>query len=158
MTHHLDQVGCNNDKVRDDMKRYLAAFDEYDKDHSGTLDKEEIRNILKKAGAESDTNKYFNYCDADGDGRITKAEFMKGLCGFTLEENFQKICIAYDKDKSGTLEKNEIIGALKDCGFDVSGAEADGIDRLIKKLDKNGDGQLQYDEFISGFLKEKLAK
>ena len=58
-----------------------------------------------------------------------------------LLERFQKM----DKDKSGYLDRQEIIAGFKELGMKQTAAE---IDAIIAKADKNQDGKIQFEEFL----------
>ena len=51
-----------------------------------------------------------------------------------------------DTDGSGQLEVNELKIALEALGFD---SRRDETNRIIDDMDKNKDGQISYDEFLS---------
>lgn len=51
----------------------------------------------------------------------------------------------YDADRSGFLEKNEIYQALTSAGFVIS---QDNFDSLIAAIDTNGDGKIDFEEFV----------
>ena len=64
----------------------------------------------------------------------------------------QKIFNQYDTNKNGVLDKTEIIEAIKDLnghlvllGYTL---DEDEIQSIIKRADKNNDGQIQIEEFI----------
>eukprot|EP01120_Amphizonella_sp_Union-15-10_P011085 TRINITY_DN460_c0_g1_i2.p1 TRINITY_DN460_c0_g1~~TRINITY_DN460_c0_g1_i2.p1 ORF type:complete len:162 (+),score=46.37 TRINITY_DN460_c0_g1_i2:46-486(+) len=46
--------------------------------------------------------------------------------------------------KDGKLDRNEVVDTLKDFGYTVTPEQADGI---IKSMDRNGDGKIQFEEF-----------
>ena len=67
----------------------------------------------------------------------------------------------FDTDGSGALSVSELAAILSDTqgGKPYSIAEADAeAARLMKKFDKNGDGMLQYDEFVDYFGGRATAK
>ncbi|KAL7552789.1 hypothetical protein ACHAWF_016045 [Thalassiosira exigua] len=51
----------------------------------------------------------------------------------------------YDTDRSGFLEKDEIFQALTAAGFVIS---SDNFDSLIGSIDTNGDGKIDFEEFV----------
>lgn len=62
-----------------------------------------------------------------------------------LRETF----LSLDKDKSGTISKEELEAGLKHTNL---GAE---VQEVLKGLDTNGDGTIEYNEFIAGSLDKK---
>lgn len=56
----------------------------------------------------------------------------------------------YDYDKSGTLEANEVVAALKESqgGRTVSPYE---VERFMEKIDENGDGKISKAELYNVF-------
>ena len=80
--------------------------------------------------------------------------FMAGLnkvSNFT-DEQIQEMWLHYDKDESGTLERDEMKAFMADLlGFaggkwDASGSE-EAVDRMIARMDTNGDGVVDWEEF-----------
>jgi calcium-dependent protein kinase len=57
----------------------------------------------------------------------------------------------FDKDGSGTISPDEIKEVL---GYDSSFNQK-AIDDIIKEVDENGDGEIQFDEFVH--MMRKLA-
>ena len=49
-----------------------------------------------------------------------------------------------DKDKSGKISKDELIVALK-----AEKSQEKEIEKLIKQVDKNNDGKIDYNEFLA---------
>jgi calmodulin len=52
----------------------------------------------------------------------------------------------YDKDGNGTLDSVELSKFMADLGEPLNDAE---LDEALKILDKNGDGKIQIEEFLS---------
>ena len=53
----------------------------------------------------------------------------------------------FDKDDSGSVSTEEVKGMLLQLGI-----PSEQIDKLVKMHDKNQDGELQYEEFVSFVL------
>merc|ERR1712216_1099728 len=73
-------------------------------------------------------------------------------------EQFKRIFDAIDKDKSGGLDKKEVMNFVKDIATamgesdsipkDPAEIEA-GLAEMFKELDTDGDGQISFDEIMS---------
>lgn len=70
--------------ITDMREEFEKAFNEFDKDGSGKLDKEELREALKTKGSNKMTDEEFDELveeiDTDGDGKLDKDELMKRFC------------------------------------------------------------------------------
>merc|ERR1712216_234396 len=74
-------------------------------------------------------------------------------------EQFKRIFDAIDKDKSGGLDKKEVMNFVKDIATamgesdsipkDPAEIEA-GLAEMFKELDTDGDGQISFDEMSKG--------
>lgn len=65
-----------------------------------------------------------------------------------------KTAFAYfDKDNSGTITKEELKDCLKSDDFTLEDSE---IDKLLNGVDQDGDGQIDYVEFIA-MMKDSMA-
>ena len=53
----------------------------------------------------------------------------------------------FDKDGEGTISADEIREVLSFGGSNALNAEA--IDGIIKQVDENGDGEIQFEEFVA---------
>lgn len=97
-------------------------------------DESEIKDLIK----------LFNKLDVNGDGELTKEEFIKGLKssgGNTkkLSEIFQKI----DFDQNGCISYTEFISAL--ISKEIYFKEAK-LKQAFQLFDKDGDGKITFDE------------
>ena len=100
-------------------------------------DESEIKDLIK----------LFNQLDVNGDGELTKDEFVKGLKNSKgsvkqLSEIFQKI----DFDKNGSISYTEFISALisKEIYFKETK-----LKQAFQLFDKDGDGKITFDELRS---------
>ena len=95
--------------------------------------------------------KLFDIIDQNGSGEIDFNEFLVGLwnmCTFDEESLLRFAFNLIDKDSSGYVDGDEV----EQCVKDVHGSRYDKkltahIKRVLKKYDKNKDGQYSFDEF-----------
>eukprot|EP00943_MAST-04B_sp_MAST-4B-sp1_P005933 g5933.t1 len=88
-----------------------------------------------------------------GGPRVSKAEAkMKNMSKSISKEKKEmakKAFSKYDRDQSGWIDSAELKIMVSDLGEPISDLEAH---RLVKKLDKNNDGTIGFDEFMEWFV------
>ena len=52
----------------------------------------------------------------------------------------------FDKDSSGIISADEIREVL--CFGGANSLSTEAVDAIIKQVDENGDGEIQFDEFV----------
>lgn len=103
---------------------------------------------------DEEVDEMFERIDIDGNGTIDYTEFVVAaleerqlLSNDKLEAAFKM----FDADNSGALSPDEIKDVL--C-FDAT-VDPKEIDRIIREVDINGDGEIQFDEFC--LMMQKLT-
>ncbi len=126
------------------------AFDLLDKDHSGAVDRAELKQALAGAGAAVEgelLDEIFDQLDLDGDGLVSFAEFVAMMVGLVSPEQVTlaaKLAFsAYDRDGDGRLNLSELSGALQSLGRNPRDAQ-----RVMQQADIDGDGVLELVEFL----------
>ncbi|XP_023319585.1 calbindin-32 [Eurytemora carolleeae] len=129
------------DNPLDSSVEFMKIWSQYDTDHSGFLEADELKNflrdILKGASKSQDvtedqlivyTDTMLNVFDSNKDGKLQLSEMAKLL---PVKENFltrqifkgpsaitkediDGVFSLYDRDNSGTIENEELSGFLKD--------------------------------------------
>ncbi|OIV89812.1 hypothetical protein TanjilG_29904 [Lupinus angustifolius] len=121
-----------------------------DTDNSGTITFDELKDGLKRVGSElmeSEIKDLMNAADIDNSGTIDYGEFIAAtvhLNKLEREENLLSAFSYFDKDGSGYITLDEIQQACKDFGLDDIH-----IDDMIKEIDQDNDGQIDYGEFAA---------
>ncbi|KAK7291500.1 hypothetical protein RIF29_06694 [Crotalaria pallida] len=121
-----------------------------DTDNSGTITFDELKDGLKRVGSElmeSEIKDLMEAADIDNSGTIDYGEFIAAtvhLNKLEREENLLSAFSYFDKDGSGYITLDEIQQACKDFGLDDIH-----IDDMIKEIDQDNDGQIDYGEFAA---------
>ena len=69
-----------------------------------------------------------------------------------LERKFRNLRTAFranDKDASGKIDPHELYNTFKSSGVEI---DRDTVIDIAKKMDKDNDGLLDFDEFASAFM------
>ena len=109
---------------------------------------DELANALKLILEEEETvqqaEKIMETIDLDGNGSIVYSEFMVAACNLTLlltDRNIRKVFRLFDADQNGKISLRELKVTIKTAD------SGDTWNLLMKKVDKNSDGSLNFDEF-----------
>eukprot|EP00941_MAST-03F_sp_MAST-3F-sp1_P002157 g2157.t1 len=151
--------------------RIKALFYELDIDHSGYLDKSEVKLLAEKLGdklagflSHKKLDKAFAEMDPNGDGKVTLQEFINWyhrqhpIEPHHVYDKVRRLFDEIDTDKSGYLEKSEVRKLLSEAGdrltrrfsFKVSyGREGKSFDKAFGEMDHDGDGKINFAEFLT---------
>jgi len=144
-----------NSSLRERAEEIKILFESFDKDGSGYLDQEEMKDVLAAGlsrgflppGTELD--KLLHEADKDGDGDITLIEFA-GIMGFNAEiESYRALFSKVDTDGNGTVDQKELRAVLEAAGVEKPGQE---VDKMLRKANKRRGDVLNFDEFVALML------
>ncbi|CAN7080611.1 unnamed protein product [Brassica oleracea var. botrytis] len=125
-------------------------FKMIDTDNSGTITFEELKDSMKRVGSElmeSEIQELLQAADVDESGTIDYGEFLAAtihLNKLEREENLVAAFSFFDKDASGYITIDELQQAWKEFGINDSH-----LDEMIKDIDQDNDGQIDYGEFVA---------
>ncbi|XP_008782222.2 caltractin [Phoenix dactylifera] len=128
------------------------AFELFDTDGSGTIDAKELTVAMRALGFEmidEQVSQMIADVDKDGSGSIDFDEFVYMMTSKIGERDFREqlmkaFCII-DQDSNGKISAVDIQRLAKDLGENFTLEE---IREMITEADRNGDGEVDADEFI----------
>mmetsp|Transcript_113380 Transcript_113380/g.360446 ORF Transcript_113380/g.360446 Transcript_113380/m.360446 type:complete len:670 (+) Transcript_113380:68-2077(+) len=142
------------------------AFRQLDVNGDGVLSVSEIRAGLEQAGVQDmprDLQQIVDSVDTEGNGTINYTAFLAATMerrSTLLEDVLQAAFNVFDKDGDGKISAEELREVLdpRTTGKLCSQAEhAERIAEIIRQADKNGDGQIDFQEFAYMMSEESTA-
>jgi len=158
------QGGAQPRFSKKELKQLKKEFKKLDKDNSGELDLEEFRALFAshmKGTTPEQMKGLFDFMDTDHSGTVSFQELSTALALLSTGTNEEKLDFlfgSFDVDGSGTLTGDEIttlVNQMKGIGASL-GRDASKMDMfingLLRKLDKDGDGEITKKEWIDAGL------
>ena len=159
-----------------EQRRVRALFDDIDEDGGGTLDREEVGQLLGRLSdvpvAEDDLSSAMQALDADGDGSVDFEEFLhwwqlvrqerggsvwasninKRNRELQEKEDLQALFSLIDTDKSDAVDTEELGKMTSDLGLSLTAVE---LQVAMKDIDNDGDGEVSFGEFYLWYSAKK---
>merc|ERR1712159_979368 len=136
------------------------AFDLFDTDGSGCIDAKELKVAMRALGFEpkkDEIRKMIADIDKDGDGTIDYDEFMMMMTAKMAEKDSrEEICKAFrlfDDDETGKITFKNIKRVAKELGENMTDEE---LQEMIDEADRDGDGEINEEEFLRIMKKTSL--
>ena len=147
MTDSNEQI-ISEDKINE----FKEAFNLFDRDKDGFITTRELGEIMKNLGqtpTEAELQDMINEVDIDGNGIIDFKEFLgimvRKLRDSDTEEELIEAFKIFDKDGNGLISSDELLHVMITLGENTNMEE---IEDLIKEVDLDEDGMINYEEFV----------
>ncbi|KAG7400853.1 hypothetical protein PHYBOEH_004064 [Phytophthora boehmeriae] len=136
------------------MDMFKEAFTLFDKDESGSIDRDELRSMMLALGQQlssSEIDGIMKVADVDGDGKVSFTEFVSMMNerlfrrGDLTSDDLKAAFDTFDANRDGYISSNELEHILHVLGN--KRISRDDIGKIIQAADKNDDGKIDYDEF-----------
>ncbi len=140
----------------EDIQNLKSEFLNIDKNNDSSISYEELKDVLKKYNlSDENIQKMYRAADTDKDGKINYTEFIASVLDEKTdlrEVYLTEAFISFDKDGNHKISKDELMDILK---VKEGSNKVKSIEKMINSADKNGDGQIDYQEFLDMFLYQK---
>ena len=151
------------DFLHDFQMEWVKYYFKYcDKNGDNYLSLDELKLVVGNDVEMNDNiNWIYSVIDVNGDGKISLNEFIRVRLYLKLIENewrLKRIFDILDTDKNGSISPSEFEKAfISFSGIDVNDESSikginDKINTIVKECDINGDGCIDYNEFIHAFV------
>lgn len=136
----------------------MQVFLDMDQDGNGILDERELMEGFRRLGykvSEDQARNIFRAIDVNSDGHVTFDEFLNCVKHVERsdpkakkEAKLRRAFKQMDLDDDGLLSEKELLDGLRHAGYNISREQAK---KLVKDLDKDGNGKISFEEFICMF-------
>ena len=150
-----------------DLDRVNSIFDAIDADKSGEIDPTELMLHLLGVGQEHESvSELFKVLDKDGNGSISREEFIAGFDKLTVAESSEVVLKAklnlsdeeyaelkadfdeIDTNKSGSVDISEVRTLLTKERNGTAPTEEE-VEEMMRSFDKDADGQVTLVEYLA---------
>ncbi|KAJ7960450.1 Calmodulin-related protein [Quillaja saponaria] len=108
---------------------------------------------------EAELQDMINEVDADGNGTIDFPEFLnlmaRKMKDTDSEEELKEAFRVFDKDQNGFISAAELRHVMTNLGEKLTDEE---VDEMIREADVDGDGQINYEEFVKVMMAKRRKK
>ncbi|RWW20025.1 hypothetical protein GW17_00015880 [Ensete ventricosum] len=148
----------------DQIAEFKEAFSLFDKDGDGLnppgshfvlhlfFTTRSLGTVMRSLGqnpTEAELQDMINEVDADGNGTIDFPEFLnlmaRKMKDTDSEEELKEAFRVFDKDQNGFISAAELRHVMTNLGEKLTDEE---VDEMIREADVDGDGQINYEEFV----------
>lgn len=150
----------NSDSIipAEEIEELYEHFKLFDKSGSGKIKTEDLDKVLKRIGenlSPNDLSALTRNIDPTGNGSILFDTFVKGITPrlqqATLKESLIDAFQVFDKENTGYISASELMIIFSNLLDDLKLAPMQ-IAMLVRIADTDGDGQINYGEFVEMLL------
>lgn len=155
------QGGPLRRELTEEQKQEIReAFELFDTDGSGCIDSKELKVAMRALGFEpkrDEIRKLIASVDAEGTGTIEYNDFLSMMTEKMLardpKEEMLKAFRLFDDDGTGKITFKNLKRVAKEIGENITDEE---IQEMIDEADRDGDGEINEEEFLRVMRKSNL--
>lgn len=148
-------------ELSEDQKNDIKeAFDLFDCAGSGKIDAKDLKVAIRALGFEpkkEEIKKMVADIDKDGTGKISYDDFVQLMLTKMAEkdsrEEIMKAFRLFDDDETGKISFKNLKRVAKELGENLTDEE---LQEMIDEADRDGDGEINQDEFLRIMKKTSL--
>jgi len=148
----LDEFARDHNLKPESIKRAHRRYVAMDKNKTGLMDYTEFCEILQVDPSPQSEEVFAQYDYRKAD-LVDAKEVLIALANFTgagKDDKLKFAFLVFDEDNNGVITKGELVKILKSNHMAKVDAEVDRkADTIMSQADKNGDGVISFDEFVS---------
>mmetsp|Transcript_18437 Transcript_18437/g.35231 ORF Transcript_18437/g.35231 Transcript_18437/m.35231 type:complete len:167 (-) Transcript_18437:124-624(-) len=156
-TKNIDKVA---ELTAEQKQEIREAFDLFDTDGSGSIDKNELKVAMRALGFEpkkEEIAKMIQDIDKDNSGEIDFPEFLEMMTAKMGERDSKteilKAFRLFDDDETGYITLENLRRVAKEIGENMADKE---LQEMIEEADRTNDGKISEDEFLRIMKKTSL--
>ena len=138
--------------TEEQIVEFKEAFSLFDKNADGIVATKDLGTVLRSLGQNptaAELQDMINEVDSDGNGTIDFPEFLtimsRKMKDTDTEEEILEAFRVFDKDGSGFTTAAELRHVMTNLGEKLTDQE---VDEMIREADLDGDGKVNYEEFL----------
>ena len=141
---------------QDRRKEYKDAFEMFDKNKDGIITTKQLANVMRSLNqdpTEEELNEMIEEVDLDKNGEVDFEEFVTLMNRRSKETDIEEEVLnafkVFDKEGNGLISNTELRHIMMTLGDQLTEEE---IDDMIREADSDGDGYINYEDFIKNML------
>ncbi|CAG9802101.1 unnamed protein product [Chironomus riparius] len=138
--------------TEEQVAEFKEVFMLFDKDEDGSITMAELAVVMRSLGqrpTETELRNMVNDVDQNDNGMIEFNEFLqmmsKKMREGDSEDELKEAFKCFDKNNDGLISSSELRRVMTNLGEKLTEEE---VDDMIKEADMDGDGMVNYDEFV----------
>ena len=140
------------------LNEFRDAFNRFDRDRSGYIDASELQLLCEWVGQDTtdeEVAEMMSLADGDNSGKVDFFEFATLMAHKMGDANPDQTLHAafsvFDGNGDGTISAEELRAVMREIGEPVG---EDDIQNVLRGIDMNGDGKVDYGEFAKNVTRE----
>eukprot|EP00435_Cladocopium_sp_Y103_P020388 s3188_g5.t1 len=145
--------------VKEQVQEFYDTFKLFDEDKDDRLSLKEFGTLLSSLGQNPTEQELQEWIGGDGEHDASRIDFhtflslmSRKLKETDTEEELIEAFKVFDRDRDGFISGGELRASMTNLGERLNDTE---VDEMIREADQDGDGLINYDEFVRMMMATK---